>query len=203
MSENDDIYLMRANFSTIYDENHLISGFITVINDVTEEEKMEQERREFVSNVSHELRTPLTTMRSYLEALSDGAWEDKEIAPRFLSVTQNETERMIRLVNDLLQLSRMDQKEYSLHRKRTEFIAYFDSVIERFEMNLEDNIIFKRELPSKEYYVWLDEDKMSQVLDNIISNAIKYSPEGGVIRFKVSQTLNRNRELLVRMEMKD
>src|SRR5690625_6883875 len=102
---------MRANFSTIYDKGHHISGFIIVINDVTEEEKMEQERREFVSNVSHELRTPLTTMRSYLEALSDGAWEDKEIAPRFLSVTQNETERMIRLVNDLLQLSRMEDRK--------------------------------------------------------------------------------------------
>lgn len=197
---NDDIYLIRANFSVIYAENNQVTGFITVLSDVTEEEKMEQERREFVSNVSHELRTPLTTMRSYLEALSDGAWKDKEIAPRFLSVTQNETERMIRLVNDLLQLSRMDNKEYSLNRKRTEFIAYFDSVIERFEMNLEDNIIFERELPSKEYYVWLDEDKMTQVLDNIISNAIKYSPEGGVIRFKVIQTLNRNRELLIRIE---
>ena len=62
------------------------------------------ERREFVANVSHELRTPLTTMRSYLEALSEGAWQDKEIAPNFLNVAQNETERMIRLVNDLLQL---------------------------------------------------------------------------------------------------
>jgi len=197
---DDDIYLIRANFSIIYAEDNQVTGFITVLSDVTEEEKMEHERREFVSNVSHELRTPLTTMRSYLEALSDGAWEDKEIAPRFLRVTQNETERMIRLVNDLLQLSRMDHKEYSLHRKRTEFVGYFDSVIERFEMNLEDNIIFERELPSKEYYVWLDEDKMSQVLDNIISNAIKYSPEGGVIRFKVSQIPNRNRELLIRIE---
>src|SRR5699024_9402022 len=88
MSEDDEIFLMRANFSTIYDKGHHISGFIIVINDVTEEEKMEQERREFVSNVSHELRTPLTTMRSYLEALTEGAWKDKEIAPKFLSVTR-------------------------------------------------------------------------------------------------------------------
>src|SRR5690625_1960632 len=85
---DDDIYLIRANFSIIYAEDNQVTGFITVLSDVTEEEKMEHERREFVSNVSHELRTPLTTMRSYLEALSDGAWEDKEIAPRFLRVTQ-------------------------------------------------------------------------------------------------------------------
>src|SRR5699024_4737998 len=66
-------FLIRANFSTILDENDEITGFITVLSDVTEQEKVEQERREFVSNVSHELRTPLTTMRSYIEALTDGA----------------------------------------------------------------------------------------------------------------------------------
>src|SRR5699024_4120299 len=102
----DDIFLVRANFSKIVDERGRLTGYITVLSDVTDEERMEQERREFVSNVSHELRTPLTTMRSYLEALSDGAWQDEEIAPKFIAVTQDETERMIRLVNELLELSR-------------------------------------------------------------------------------------------------
>src|SRR5699024_1531907 len=81
---DDDIYLIRANFSTIKDEDNDITGFITVLSDVTEQERIERERREFVSNVSHELRTPLTTMRSYIEALTEGAWEDKDIAPKFL-----------------------------------------------------------------------------------------------------------------------
>ncbi len=70
---------------------------IAVLHDITDQEKIEAERREFVANVSHELRTPLTTMRSYLEALADGAWKDEEIAPNFLEVTRTETERMIRL----------------------------------------------------------------------------------------------------------
>lgn len=70
---DDDIYLIRANFSTIKDEDNDITGFITVLSDVTEQERIERERREFVSNVSHELRTPLTTMRSYIEALTEGA----------------------------------------------------------------------------------------------------------------------------------
>src|SRR5699024_9038625 len=95
----DNTFLVRANFSTIFDDYENLSGFITVLSDVTEEERIEKERREFVSNVSHELRTPLTTLRSYLEALTDGAWKDEKIAPRFLEVTQNETERMIRMVN--------------------------------------------------------------------------------------------------------
>lgn len=186
-SEEDEIFLVRANFSIISDEEEEIIGFITVISDVTEQEKAEQERRDFVSNVSHELRTPLTTMRSYIEALTDGAWKDKEIAPKFLGVTQNETERMIRMVNDLLQLSKMDHQDYGLHKERTEFIGYFHQVIDRFQMNVADKIILKRDLPSGQSYVYLDKDKMTQVLDNIISNAIKYSPAGGAIRFKVEK----------------
>ncbi|WP_163969300.1 cell wall metabolism sensor histidine kinase WalK [Oceanobacillus halotolerans] len=186
-SEDDDYFLIRANFSTISDEDDDITGFITVISDVTEQEKVEQERREFVSNVSHELRTPLTTMHSYIEALTDGAWKDKELAPRFLGVAQNETERMIRMVKDLLQLSKMDTKEYQLHKEKVEFISYFHEVIDRFEMNIEEDISLKRDLPKGNYYVWMDKDKMTQVLDNIISNAIKYSPDGGTIRFKVEK----------------
>lgn len=186
-SEDDEPLLIRANFSTVVDDVDEITGFIAVLSDVTEQEKVEQERREFVSNVSHELRTPLTTMKSYIEALTEGAWQDKEIAPRFLNVAQNETDRMIRMVNDLLQLSKLDQDEYPMHKERTEFIGYFHHVIDRLEMNIPEQLTFKRELPKGLFYVWIDKDKMTQVLDNIISNAIKYSPEGGEIRLKVEQ----------------
>ncbi|RKQ32945.1 cell wall metabolism sensor histidine kinase WalK [Oceanobacillus halophilus] len=196
-SEDDEPFLIRANFSTVYDDEDEITGFIAVLSDVTEQEKVEQERREFVSNVSHELRTPLTTMKSYIEALTDGAWENKEIAPRFLSVAQNETDRMIRMVNDLLQLSKLDAEEYPMHKERAEFISYFHQVIDRLEMNLPEQITFKRELPKGRYHVWIDKDKMTQVLDNIISNAIKYSPEGGVIRLKVE---NKRHYLLISVQ---
>lgn len=184
-SEDEQPFLIQANFSTVSDDEDDVTGFITVISDVTEQEKVEQERREFVSNVSHELRTPLTTMRSYIEALTDGAWQDKQIAPKFLGVAQNETERMIRMVNDLLQLSKMDAREHPIERERTEFIGFFHHVIDRFEMNIPEHIALDRQIPAGKYMVWMDKDKMTQVLDNIISNAIKYSPEGGKIRLKV------------------
>lgn len=180
----DEVFLVRANFSTIYDQhvNSPPSGLIAVLSDVTEDEKVERERREFVSNVSHELRTPLTTLRSYLETLTDGAWKDEKLAPKFLEVTQNETERMIRMVNSLLQLSRVDSKEMSLSRENLDFRPFLMNVIERFEMNAKDsNIHFIKEIPEGEFTVWIDPDRMTQVLDNIISNAIKYSPEGGNI----------------------
>ncbi|SNZ02318.1 PAS/PAC sensor signal transduction histidine kinase [Terribacillus aidingensis] len=185
MSDDDQYLLLRCNFSIVQDEYEQISGFITVISDVTEQEQIEQERREFVSNVSHELRTPLTTMRSYLEALTDGAWKDEGIAPHFLDVTQQETDRMIRLVNDLLQLSRMDSSNYTMEWQRIDFTEFFHHVIDRFDMNKREDIHFERYLPKDEAIVTVDQDKMMQVLDNIISNAIKYSPDGGTIRFRL------------------
>lgn len=194
----EEVYLVRANFSTIYDDYDKVSGFITVLSDVTEEEKIERERREFVSNVSHELRTPLTTLRSYLEALTDGAWKDKEIAPRFLEVIQNETERMIRMVSSLLELSRMDSKADTLQRRRVDFTSFFHEIIDRFDMNVKDDrIILSRDIPNETTYVWIDKDKMTQVLDNIISNAVKYSPDGGVINFKVKKNM---RQIIVSIE---
>ncbi len=188
----EEVYLVRANFSKIFDDYDKVSGFITVLSDVTEEEKIERERREFVSNVSHELRTPLTTLRSYLEALTDGAWKDEEIAPHFLKVTQDETERMIRMVTSLLDLSRMDSKAETLQRRRANFTQFLHEIIDRFEMNVKDErIILNRDIPNEETYVWIDKDKMTQVLDNIISNAVKYSPDGGTINFKVEKHMRR------------
>ena len=176
-------YILRANFSVIQKETGFVNGLITVVHDNTEQEKIDMERREFVANVSHELRTPLTTMRSYLEALADGAWQDQDLAPVFLKTTQTETERMIRLVNDLLQLSKMDSRDYDLNKEFVEFNKCFSRIIDRFEMSKSQNVYFDRHLPESQYFVEVDTDKLTQVIDNIISNALKYSPDGGNIRF--------------------
>ncbi len=178
-------FILRASNSVIQKETGFINGLITVLHDITEQEKIDQERREFVANVSHELRTPLTTMRSYLEALAEGAWKDDEIAPRFLDVTQTETERMIRLVNDLLQLSKMDSRDYYFYKKQIDFGDFFNRIIDRFELSKSQKVSFIRNIPSQEVLVSIDTDKITQVLDNIISNAMKYSPEGGTIVFTV------------------
>jgi len=173
--------IVRVNFSIIQKETGIMNGLIVVLHDITEQEKIERERREFVANVSHELRTPLTTMRSYLEALTDGAWKDKDIAPQFLQVTQKETERMIRLVNDLLVLSKMDSKDYQLRKEWINLPKFLDHIIDRFEMAREKNVHFSRDYLNELILVEIDQDKITQVLDNIISNALKYSPSGGTI----------------------
>ncbi|WP_066072005.1 cell wall metabolism sensor histidine kinase WalK [Neobacillus soli] len=186
-STKKERYFLRANFSVIQKETGFVNGLIAVLHDITDQEKIDVERREFVANVSHELRTPLTTMRSYLEALADGAWQDAEIAPNFLEVTRTETERMIRLVNDLLQLSKMDSTDYRLSMEWVNFVDFYHRIIDRFEMSKEQNVSFKRMLPVNKIFVEIDEDKMTQVLYNIISNALKYSPEGGQVTFSMKE----------------
>ena len=183
-SDDEETYILRSSHSFILQEDGSINGLIAVLHDITEQEQIEEERREFVVNVSHELRTPLTTLKSYIEALQDGAWKDEDLAPRFLSVIGDETDRMIRLVNDLLQLSKMDKKEYNFHIEEVEFVEFFNKIIDRFEMSKSDEIHFVRYMQVGPAYVQIDKDKMTQVIDNIISNALKYSPEGGTITFR-------------------
>ena len=179
---DDEEVILEAHFSVIEKENKEQNGLIAVLHDVTEQEKIEEERRDFVANVSHELRTPLTSMKSYLEALDDGALEDPEIAPRFIKVTQNETERMIRLVNDLLQLSKMDGKDYLMNFGPIDLSSFINQIVERFEMSTKNtSISFKTKTPDKELHIFGDRDKLTQLMDNILSNAVKYSPEGGSI----------------------
>lgn len=175
LAEHSRFSSIRISFSAIVKDTGFINGYIAVLHDVTEQEKVDNERREFVANVSHELRTPLTSMRSYIEALQEGAYKDEELAKKFLSVTGEETDRMIRLVEDLLQLSRMDNEAEELSKELVDFNSYLNRVIDRFEMSHKENVTFIRSLPERTLFTEIAIDKMTQVLDNVISNAIKYS----------------------------
>ena len=185
--------ILRVDFSMIRRDSGFISGLVAVLHDVTEQEKTEQERREFVSNVSHELRTPLTSMRSYLEALNDGAWKEEEIAPKFLKVTLDETDRMIRMINDLLNLSRMDSGNNPLQKEFVNFKELVNFVLDRFDMmidQIDKDYVVHREFTKRELWVEVDTDRMIQVIDNIMNNAIKYSPDGSVITVRLMETHN-------------
>jgi len=194
IDSGDDVTTLRVNFSTIVTDTGFINGYIAVLHDVTEQERIDAERREFVANVSHELRTPLTSMRSYIEALQDGAWQDEEIAPKFLSVTRDETDRMGRLVEDLLQLSRMDNDAEEIQKEVVDFKLFINRVIDRFEMTHKDEVVFTRHIPDAPLFTDISVDKMGQVLDNVLSNAIKYQhgdPKRVDIHLKQNTLYNR------------
>jgi two-component system, OmpR family, sensor histidine kinase VicK len=190
----DDSATLRVNFSTIVTDTGFINGYIAVLHDVTEQERIDAERREFVANVSHELRTPLTSMRSYIEALQEGAWQDEDIAPKFLSVTRAETDRMGRLVEDLLQLSRMDNDAEEIQKEVVDFKLFINRVIDRFEMTHKEDVVFTRHIPDAPLFTDISVDKMGQVLDNVLSNAIKYQhgePKRVDIHLKQNTLYNR------------
>jgi Signal transduction histidine kinase len=199
MSSQGRDQVLNAYFSLIQRESGFISGLVCVLHDITEQQKIDHDRKQFVSNVSHELRTPLTSLRSYIEALNDGAWKDPEVAPSFLKVTQDETDRMIRMINDLLSLSRMDSGTAKLDLELVNLNELFTYILDRFDMMIKNetgeghekrpkNYSIKREFTQRDLWVEIDPDKFIQVIDNIMNNAIKYSPDGGVITCRLVET---------------
>ena len=188
---NGEYISIRVRFALVRRESGFISGLVAVLHDTTEQEKEERERRLFVSNVSHELRTPLTSVKSYLEALDEGALSEP-VAPDFIKVSLDETNRMMRMVTDLLHLSRIDNATSNLDVELINFTAFITFILNRFDKikSQDENLKYEliRDYPITSVWIEIDTDKMTQVIDNILNNAIKYSPEGGKITVSMKTT---------------
>lgn len=188
---NGEYLSLRVRFALVRRESGFISGLVAVLHDTTEQEKEERERRLFVSNVSHELRTPLTSVKSYLEALDEGALYDS-VAPDFIKVSLDETNRMMRMVTDLLHLSRIDNATSKLDVELINFTAFITFILNRFDkmrnQDEEKKYELVRDYPITSVWIEIDTDKMTQVIDNILNNAIKYSPDGGKITVSMKTT---------------
>ena len=188
---NGEYISLRVRFALIRRESGFISGLVAVLHDTTEQDKEERERRLFVSNVSHELRTPLTSVKSYLEALNEGALTEP-VAPYFIKVSLDETNRMMRMVTDLLHLSRIDNATSHLDVELINFTAFITFILNRFDkmknQDEEKKYELVRDYPITSVWIEIDTDKMTQVIDNILNNAIKYSPDGGKITVSMKTT---------------
>ena len=188
---NGEYLSLRVRFALVRRESGFISGLVAVLHDTTEQEKEERERRLFVSNVSHELRTPLTSVKSYLEALDEGALSEP-VAPDFIKVSLDETNRMMRMVTDLLHLSRIDNATTHLDVELINFTAFITFILNRFDQirgqDEEKKYELVRDYPITSVWIEIDTDKMTQVIDNILNNAIKYSPDGGKITVTMKTT---------------
>ena len=188
---NGEYLSLRVRFALVRRESGFISGLVAVLHDTTEQEKEERERRLFVSNVSHELRTPLTSVKSYLEALDEGALSEP-VAPDFIKVSLDETNRMMRMVTDLLHLSRIDNATTHLDVELINFTAFITFILNRFDQirgqDEEKKYELVRDYPITSVWIEIDTDKITQVIDNILNNAIKYSPDGGKITVTMKTT---------------
>lgn len=175
-----DNLALKLSFAVIDDERNKTSGVLVVLHDITKQQKLENSRREFVANVSHELRTPLTTIKSYAETMLDFV-KDNKTAASFTNTILNETDRMTRLVKDFLMLSSLENSE-SLNKNTFSLKTMIHDVVSTMSLVASEKghrLQFKQFSDLPEFYG--DSDKLEQVLYNIISNSIKYTPNGGKI----------------------
>ena len=180
---------INASFSPYFNETEEIEGIVVVLQDITKQKKLDNMRKEFVANVSHEMRTPLTTIKSYTETLMYGALEEKDMAMEFLNIINTETDRMSFLVRDLLQLSRFDNKQVQFKFSKVYINEFISENVRQNKIHAENkkqNLILEL-WPDDNAYVVADRDRVNQVINNITTNAIKYSPEGATIRIYVTE----------------
>lgn len=179
---------INATFTPYYNAAGQIEGVVIVLQDITEQKKLDDMRKEFVANVSHELRTPLTTVKSYTETLMDGAMDDKEIAMEFLGIIDSEADRMAFLVRDLLQLSRFDNKQVHLDISEIEMNEFLALTVKQNKIHAEAK---RQELAFEPYdkpvIIHGDRDRVGQVVNNIVTNAMKYSLEQASIKIYITE----------------
>lgn len=173
---------IMAYFAAFNIEEEKIGGVVVALHDITEQQKLERARREFVANVSHELRTPLTTIKSYTETILDSEQMPAETSNEFLKVVVSEADRMTRLVKDLLILTRLDNDKVAIKREEFSIRQLLVEVVQKLNLEAKsyDHSLSFSETTALPFYKG-DRDRIEQVLINIISNAIKYTHPGGKI----------------------
>ncbi|MDD6484316.1 MAG: ATP-binding protein [Clostridiales bacterium] len=179
---------LRMNFAPFNSENK-IGGIIVIIHDETRHQKLEASRRDFVADVSHELRTPLTIIKSYADILADSPDADKELRTRFLATISNETDRMTRIISDLLTLSKLDENQtYTKPPEEIDIRAMTEAIVERLQLTAkkkQQTLVYHpiNDVP----HVMGDRDGLERAVINIITNALKYTPTNGKIEVYTSK----------------
>jgi len=185
----DGDYFISAYVTAYASNSTAIDGYVLVLQDASRQVKLENMRKEFVANVSHELRTPLTSIRTYTETLIDGAMEDREMATNFLKVIDEEANRMTLLVSDLLELSRIDSKQAVLEMDVVDLLALLRLTARQSQfLAASKSQVIEIDAQPQPCFVEGNASRINQVISNIISNAIKYSPENTLIKVTMQTT---------------
>jgi len=164
-----------------------VIGAVAVLRDVTELRHSERLRRELTANVSHELRTPLTSIKGFTETLLDGAVRDEATSRRFLTIISSEADRLVKLVDDLLDLSQLESKRVTLDLRRVNVAALVAHTVDKLQPLAQGSGLLLEQAAPPEVWVTADRDRLEQVLTNLIDNALKYTPTGGRVDVRVAQ----------------
>jgi two-component system phosphate regulon sensor histidine kinase PhoR len=177
--------VIDVNATPISDADGQISGVIIVLHNITALRKLERMRSEFVANVSHELKTPIASVKGFAETLLAGALNDKETARSFLQIIYDESERLNRLIGDILDLSKIESKRIPLHFSPVELDSFMGRTIKMLQEDARSKRIELVLRVQEELYVEADEDRLRQIINNLVQNGINYTPEGGRVTVSV------------------
>ncbi|ARK25900.1 histidine kinase [Sporosarcina sp. P37] len=177
------------SISPLYSESS-IRGAVAVFRDMTEQRKLDKLRSDFIANVSHELRTPISMLQGYSEAIIDNVVSSEEERMEMVQIIHDESKRMSRLVTDLLSLARMESGHIQLYKEPLPIVEFLDRMVTKFSQVAKDaqvTLSLQTEEPEA-LLVTADEDRMEQVLTNLIDNAIRHTPDGGAVTLGVFRT---------------
>jgi two-component system phosphate regulon sensor histidine kinase PhoR len=180
MESPEEKYLSVRVSPLFYKEDEL-SGFVAVFHDITEREKLEQVRKDFVANVSHEIKTPVTAIKGFADTLLEGALEDRENAARFIRTIKSNSERMNSLVDDLMTISKIELGVIKVEKTMVDLDDAFENILEIFRekaaaRDLSLEVSRKPELK----HISADKNRLIQILTNLVDNALKFTEAGGV-----------------------
>lgn len=186
-SDHSEIFLeypqeryLQVRMAPFYKQNDL-TGMVILLHDITGLKKLESVRKDFVANVSHEIKTPVTAIKGFAETLLEGAIDDREYAVKFLNTIKFQSERLDRLVDDLMTISKIELGVTKINKSGINFSELVDAVMEILEKKAhEKNLYLKKSVAKEDTVINADRDKLIQVLLNVVDNGIKFTQKGGI-----------------------
>ncbi|KHD86446.1 two-component system histidine kinase PnpS [Heyndrickxia ginsengihumi] len=203
-SMHDEVHLyypteriLDAHVAPYLDDKGSIKGIVTVLHDITDIRRLEKIRSEFVANVSHELKTPITSIKGFAETLLDGAIQDEETCQSFLKIIYDESDRLHRLISDILDLSKIEQHRIPLKVHSLDLIQVIHETIATTQERIQAKQLTVLLPTQHEVMMEADKDRLQQIILNLVTNAIAYTPEKGLIQIEVQERTS-DLDLIVR-----
>lgn len=167
-------------------QDDVVMGAVALVEDITELRRLEQVRTDFAANVSHELKTPLTSIKGFVETLQAGAINNPEMAQKFLNIIMMEADRLTRLINDILSISKLESGDNQVTNERIRLDKMTSDVVDMLSIHAgEKNVTLHASIPSEPVIIWGNPDRVEQMLINLVDNGIKYNKPGGSVTVKV------------------
>ncbi|ODP29047.1 ATP-binding protein [Paenibacillus sp. PK4536] len=195
--------LIQIDGVPMFEDDDTYRGMLFLIQDISNIRRLERMRSEFVANVSHELKTPIAAVKGFAETLLGGGVQDEQTSRAFLQIIYDESERLNRLIGDILELSKIESKRSPLNFSPIHLQPFFDTIREMLNSSAaKKNITMEMNVP-EEMFMEADEDRLRQIFVNLISNAVNYTQDGGKVRLTVEEKVSENGEERILFHVRD